>query len=128
MPSSSLPQPALRATATSRIPTAGRFRVVTRAVCPTSSGGGRGRSATALSRIRQHAPVPLACGHVRSALDLADHRLRPHRRLRRTFGDAPAGGLVAYVDSAGLVAVAVNGGRDADLLAARPGDLLRVSG
>ncbi|MGC4845887.1 SAM hydrolase/SAM-dependent halogenase family protein [Micromonospora sp. DT15] len=46
----------------------------------------------------------------------------------RTFGDAPAGGLVAYVDSAGLVAVAVNGGRAADLLAAFPGDLLRVSG
>lgn len=46
----------------------------------------------------------------------------------RTFGDAPAGGLVAYVDSAGLVAVAVNGGRAADLLAASPGDLLRVSG
>ncbi|WP_328650472.1 SAM-dependent chlorinase/fluorinase [Micromonospora sp. NBC_00330] len=46
----------------------------------------------------------------------------------RTFGDAPAGGLVAYVDSAGLVAVAVNGGRAADRLAASPGDLLRVSG
>ncbi|WP_433267876.1 SAM hydrolase/SAM-dependent halogenase family protein [Micromonospora vinacea] len=46
----------------------------------------------------------------------------------RTFGDAPAGGLVAYVDSAGLVAVAVNGGRASDLLAAAPGDLLRVSG
>ncbi|MEU8256281.1 SAM-dependent chlorinase/fluorinase [Micromonospora inaquosa] len=46
----------------------------------------------------------------------------------RTFGDAPAGGLVTYVDSAGLVAVAVNGGRAADLLAASPGDLLRVSG
>ncbi|GLZ58088.1 hypothetical protein Misp05_16640 [Micromonospora sp. NBRC 107095] len=47
------PQPAVTATATSRIPTAGRLRIVTRAVCPTSSGGGRGRSASALSRIRQ---------------------------------------------------------------------------
>ncbi|MBM0279303.1 SAM hydrolase/SAM-dependent halogenase family protein [Micromonospora tarensis] len=46
----------------------------------------------------------------------------------RTFGDAPAGDLVVYVDSAGLVAVAVNGGRAADLLQASPGDLLRVSG
>ncbi len=46
----------------------------------------------------------------------------------RTFGDAPAGGLVAYVDSADLVAVAVNGARAADLLSASPGDLLRVSG
>ncbi|MDG4808460.1 SAM-dependent chlorinase/fluorinase [Micromonospora sp. WMMD1120] len=45
-----------------------------------------------------------------------------------TFGDAPAGGLVAYVDSAGLVAVAVNGGRAVDLLRVSPGDLLRVSG
>jgi S-adenosyl-L-methionine hydrolase (adenosine-forming) len=46
----------------------------------------------------------------------------------RTFGDAPAGGLVAYVDSAGLVAIAVNGGRAADVLHASAGDLLRVSG
>ncbi|MFJ5598567.1 SAM hydrolase/SAM-dependent halogenase family protein [Micromonospora sp. SD19] len=46
----------------------------------------------------------------------------------RTFGDAPAGGLVTYVDSAGLVAVAVNGGRAVDLLAVSAGDLLRVSG
>ncbi|MEH0931740.1 SAM hydrolase/SAM-dependent halogenase family protein [Micromonospora sp. CPCC 205558] len=52
-----------------------------------------------------------------------------HTAVRgRTFGDAPAGQLVTYVDSADLVAVAVNGGRAADLLAASPGDLLRVSG
>ncbi|MFG2055005.1 S-adenosyl-l-methionine hydroxide adenosyltransferase family protein [Micromonospora sp. NPDC048930] len=44
----------------------------------------------------------------------------------RTFGDAPAGELVLFVDSAGLVAVAVNGGRAADLLALAPGDLLTV--
>ncbi|MGS2614599.1 SAM hydrolase/SAM-dependent halogenase family protein [Micromonospora sp. LZ34] len=45
----------------------------------------------------------------------------------RTFGDAPAGGLVVHADSAGLVAVAVNGGRAADLLGVAPGDLLRVT-
>jgi S-adenosylmethionine hydrolase len=44
----------------------------------------------------------------------------------RTFGDVPVGALVVYVDSAGLVAVAVNGGRAADLLGVVPGDLLRV--
>ncbi|SCG35974.1 SAM hydrolase/SAM-dependent halogenase family protein [Micromonospora inositola] len=46
----------------------------------------------------------------------------------RTFADAPVGALVVYVDSAGLVAVAVNNGRAADLLAARPGDVLSVTG
>ncbi|MEU4639931.1 SAM-dependent chlorinase/fluorinase [Micromonospora sp. NPDC023814] len=45
----------------------------------------------------------------------------------RTFGDAPAGGLVVHADSAGLVAVAVNGGRAVDLLTVAPGDLLRVT-
>lgn len=43
-----------------------------------------------------------------------------------TFGDAPAGELVAYVDSADRVALAVNGGRAADLLRVAPGDLLRL--
>ncbi|MFG3555577.1 S-adenosyl-l-methionine hydroxide adenosyltransferase family protein [Micromonospora sp. NPDC047557] len=46
----------------------------------------------------------------------------------RTFGDAPEGSLVVYVDSADLVAVAVNGGRAVDVLGVRPGDLLRVAG
>ncbi|MEV4542572.1 SAM hydrolase/SAM-dependent halogenase family protein [Micromonospora echinaurantiaca] len=45
----------------------------------------------------------------------------------RTFGDAPAGGLVVHGDSAGLVAVAVNGGRAAELLGVAPGDPLRVT-
>ncbi|WP_341719644.1 SAM-dependent chlorinase/fluorinase [Micromonospora sp. FIMYZ51] len=44
----------------------------------------------------------------------------------RTFGDAPVGALVAHADSADLVALSVNGGRAADLLAVRPGTLLRV--
>lgn len=46
----------------------------------------------------------------------------------RTFGDAPPEALVVYVDSADLVAVAVNGGRAVDVLGVRPGDLLRVAG
>lgn len=45
----------------------------------------------------------------------------------RTFGDAPHQALVVYVDSADLVAVAVNGGRAVDVLGVRPGDLLRVA-
>ncbi|PTA47002.1 S-adenosyl-l-methionine hydroxide adenosyltransferase family protein [Micromonospora sp. RP3T] len=45
----------------------------------------------------------------------------------RTFGDAEPGGLVAYVDSAGLVAVAVHTGRAADVLTLSPGDLVTVT-
>ncbi|WP_433537569.1 SAM hydrolase/SAM-dependent halogenase family protein [Micromonospora sp. CA-249363] len=45
----------------------------------------------------------------------------------RTFGDAQPQALVVYVDSADLVAVAVNGGRAVDVLGVRPGDLLRVA-
>jgi S-adenosyl-L-methionine hydrolase (adenosine-forming) len=44
----------------------------------------------------------------------------------RTFADAPPGGLVVYVDSAERIAVAVNGGRAAVVLAVAPGDVLRV--
>ena len=46
----------------------------------------------------------------------------------RTFGDAPPGGLVIYEDSAGEVAIAVNGGSAAELLDVRAGDELRLSG
>ncbi|GIM81214.1 S-adenosyl-L-methionine hydrolase [Salinispora arenicola] len=52
------------------------------------------------------------------------HRPAVHAR---TFDDAPPGGLLVHVDSAGLVAVAVNGGRAADLLAVTPGDQLHVT-
>lgn len=44
-----------------------------------------------------------------------------------TFADAPPGGLVVYVDSADRVAVAVNGGRAAVVLAVTPGDVLRLT-
>ncbi len=43
-----------------------------------------------------------------------------------TFGSAPAGGLVVYVDSADKVAVAVNGGRATVVLAVTPGDIVRI--
>ncbi|MDO3682410.1 S-adenosyl-l-methionine hydroxide adenosyltransferase family protein [Micromonospora sp. C28ISP2-4] len=45
----------------------------------------------------------------------------------RTFGDAEPGTLVVYVDSAGLVAVAVNTGRAADTLNATPGALIKIT-
>jgi S-adenosylmethionine hydrolase len=43
-----------------------------------------------------------------------------------TFGDAPAGSLVVFVDSAGYLAVAVNGGSAAALLGVGPGDRVTV--
>ncbi|WP_329007932.1 SAM-dependent chlorinase/fluorinase [Micromonospora rifamycinica] len=46
----------------------------------------------------------------------------------RTFGDAPAGELLVLVDSAGLVAVARNGGRAVDLLGVAPGVVVTVRG
>ena len=45
----------------------------------------------------------------------------------RTFGDAPPGGLVIYEDSAGDVAIALNGGSAAELLNVRVGDELRLT-
>jgi len=51
-----------------------------------------------------------------------------HAVRGRTFADASSGDLVVYVDSAGRVAVAVNGGRAAVVLAVAPGDVLRLSG
>ena len=45
----------------------------------------------------------------------------------RTFGDAPHGRLVIYEDSAGDVAIAVNGGSAAELLNVRAGDELRLT-
>jgi S-adenosyl-L-methionine hydrolase (adenosine-forming) len=45
-----------------------------------------------------------------------------------TFGEGTPGQLVVYVDSAGRVAVAINGGRAVVALAVTPGDVLRISG
>jgi S-adenosylmethionine hydrolase len=46
----------------------------------------------------------------------------------KTFGDGTPGQLVVYVDSAGRVAMAINGGRAVVALAVTPGDVLRISG
>ncbi|HZB50080.1 MAG TPA: SAM hydroxide adenosyltransferase, partial [Mycobacteriales bacterium] len=46
--------------------------------------------------------------------------------LGRTYADAPAGGLVVLVDSAGQLAVAVNGGDAAATLGAMAGDRITV--
>ncbi|MDG6104546.1 SAM-dependent chlorinase/fluorinase [Dactylosporangium aurantiacum] len=43
-----------------------------------------------------------------------------------TFGDAAPGGLVVFTDSAGYLAVAVNGGSAAALLDTRAGDLVTI--
>jgi S-adenosylmethionine hydrolase len=48
-------------------------------------------------------------------------------RRAATFGDAVSGGLVVYVDSAGRVAIAINGGRAVVALGVIPGDVLRIS-
>jgi S-adenosyl-L-methionine hydrolase (adenosine-forming) len=48
-------------------------------------------------------------------------------RRAATFGDAAAGQLVVYVDSADRVAVAINGGRAVVALGVTPGDVLHIS-
>lgn len=50
-----------------------------------------------------------------------------HARRAHTFAEAPSGGLVVFVDSAGRVAVAINGGRAVVALGVTPGDVLRIS-
>jgi S-adenosyl-L-methionine hydrolase (adenosine-forming) len=65
-----------------------------------------------------------------SALDRLGDSLRVGgmRAVRgATFADAPAGGLVAYVDSAGRVALAINGGRAVVALSVSPGDVVIVA-
>jgi S-adenosyl-L-methionine hydrolase (adenosine-forming) len=44
-----------------------------------------------------------------------------------TFADAAPGGLVVFTDSADHLAIAVNGGRAAVMLAVKPGDMVRIS-
>jgi S-adenosylmethionine hydrolase len=48
-------------------------------------------------------------------------------RAAATFADADPGDLVVYVDSADHVAVAINGGQAAAVLALAPGDLVRIA-
>ena len=45
----------------------------------------------------------------------------------KTFADGQPGRLIVYVDSAGKVALAVNGGRAVVALSVSPGDVLRVA-
>jgi S-adenosyl-L-methionine hydrolase (adenosine-forming) len=45
----------------------------------------------------------------------------------KTFADGEPGRLIVYVDSAGKVALAVNGGRAVVALSVSPGDVLRVA-
>lgn len=45
-----------------------------------------------------------------------------------TFGDAPKGSLIIYIDSAGYASIAVNAGRASDALAVRPGDHVHIAG
>jgi S-adenosylmethionine hydrolase len=47
-------------------------------------------------------------------------------RVGTTFGSVPADELVLYIDSAGMAAVAVNGGDAANRLGLVPGDVVRV--
>jgi len=64
------------------------------------------------------------------ALDrLGPHLLVDGVRATRggTFGDVAPGELVAFVDSAGQVALAINGGRAAVVLSVSPGDVLRLN-
>jgi S-adenosylmethionine hydrolase len=44
-----------------------------------------------------------------------------------TFGEAPPGALVMYVDSAGYAALAINGGRAVVALSVSPGEVIRIS-
>jgi S-adenosylmethionine hydrolase len=45
-----------------------------------------------------------------------------------TFSDVAEGQLVLYADSAGMLALAINGGRAAVALSIQPGDIVRISG
>lgn len=50
-----------------------------------------------------------------------------HATRAATFAEGAPGRLIAYVDSAGKVALAVNGGRAVVALAVTPGDVLRLT-
>jgi S-adenosylmethionine hydrolase len=49
-------------------------------------------------------------------------------RQALTFSDVAPGQLVVFADSAGKLALAINGGRAAVVLSVQPGDLVRISG
>jgi S-adenosylmethionine hydrolase len=61
--------------------------------------------------------------------ELGQHLLVGGVRATRasTFADGQPGRLIVYVDSAGKVALAINGGRAVVALAVTPGDILRIT-
>jgi S-adenosylmethionine hydrolase len=73
--------------------------------------------------------VQLAAGGATLAGLGTDLLVNSNVRARRgtTFQDVDAGDLLVYEDSAGQVAIAVNGGRAVVVLSVRPGDLVRVT-
>ena len=48
-------------------------------------------------------------------------------RRAQTFGEAGPGELIVFEDSAGRVALAINGGRAVVILSVRPGDIVRIA-
>ena len=53
--------------------------------------------------------------------------LRSRGTLGRTFADVPRGGLLAYVDSHGLVSLAVNGGSAEERVQATAGEVVAIA-
>ena len=53
--------------------------------------------------------------------------LRSRGTLGRTFADVPRGGLLAYVDSHGLVSLAVNGGSAEERVQATAGEVVAIT-
>ena len=68
-----------------------------------------------------------APGEALTGLGPALHVGGIHAVKADTFGDAPSGDLVVYVDSAGKVALAINGGRAVVALSVSPGDVVRIA-
>ena len=64
--------------------------------------------------------------HAGGALAVTGPHAAAGALLSRTFGDAPAGGLLAYRDARGSLALAVNGGSAAALLELARDDELRL--
>jgi S-adenosylmethionine hydrolase len=78
--------------------------------------------------VDQYGNVQLAVnGDAISGWPTAIHLGGAPATLGRTFADAPPGEPVIFVDSAGLVAIAVNGASAAHLLRLSPGDVVRLS-
>ena len=62
-----------------------------------------------------------------AAVDVVAGALTAPATTGRTFADVPSGELLVYEDADRLVAVAVSGGRAADLLGAGPGDDVTIA-